>query len=276
VGLAITTHGGLAFGIALLAVVAGLAILGPILYTASATGLHLDQALAPPSLAHPMGTDELGRDIFARFDEGARISIAVGLVVVAVGAVIGGLLGLVSGALGGLLDAVAMRTMDAVLAFPPLILAMAITLALGAGLHTAAIGIIIPSIPWYARVVRSETLRVRALAFVEAVTALGASRRRVIFVHILPQVLPTLLVQAAAVLGYAILSLAALSFIGLGAQIPTPEWGAMITDGLQYALTGQWWVGVFPGLGLLALVTGGNLVADHLREVLDPRRVVRA
>jgi peptide/nickel transport system permease protein len=127
------------------------------------------------------------------------------------------------------------------------------------------------SVPFYARLLRSEALRVRTLPFVEAAAALGATRPRIIMRHIVPHLMSTLLIQAAAVFGYAILSLAALGFVGLGAQVPTPEWGTMITDGLQYTLTGQWWIGVFPGIGLLAAVTATSLIADRARDILDPR-----
>jgi len=155
--------------------------------------------------------------------------------------------------------------------FPPLVLAMAVTIGLGAGLHNAALGIMLTSLPYYARLLRSEVLRIRSLPFIEAAQALGARRGRVMARHIVPHVVSTLLIQAAAVFGYAILTLAALGFVGLGARVPTPEWGAMITDGLQYFLTGQWWIGVFPGLGVLLAVTAASVIADRARDILDPR-----
>jgi peptide/nickel transport system permease protein len=164
-----------------------------------------------------------------------------------------------------------MRIMDAILAFPPLILAMAVTVGLGAGLETAALGIMLTSLPYYARLLRSEVLRIRSLPFIEAAHALGARQTRIMARHIVPHVVSTLLIQAAAVFGYAILTLAALGFVGLGAQVPTPEWGTMITDGLQYFLTGQWWIGVFPGLGVLLAVTAASVIADRTRDILDPR-----
>jgi peptide/nickel transport system permease protein len=247
------------------------ALMGPVLRPLDPNQIDLLSGLQAPSAAHPMGTDEFGRDILARFMRGAQISLLVGTVVIVIGAICGGTIGILAGVFGGWRDGLLMRIMDSVLAFPPLILAMAVTVGLGTGIVTGAIGITIASIPWYARVVRSEVLRLRTLPFVEAAVALGARRRWVVFQHVVPAILPTLVVQAAAAFGYSILALAALGFVGLGAQIPTPEWGAMITDGLQYTLTGQWWIDVFPGLGLLLAATAANVIADGFRDMLDPR-----
>jgi peptide/nickel transport system permease protein len=218
-----------------------------------------------------MGTDGFGRDLLARFNKGAQISLAVATFVVFAGGTVGALLGLVSGAFGGIVDAVIMRVMDALLAFPSLILAMAVTVGLGVGLQTAALGISLTCVPLYARLLRSNVVRIRALPMVEAARVLGASPRRIMFRHILPQASSTLLVTSAAVFGHAILALAALGFVGLGAQIPTPEWGATITEGLQYSLTGEWWVAFFPGIGVLIATVGANLLADRLQAHLDPR-----
>jgi peptide/nickel transport system permease protein len=250
---------------------AALAVLGPLLWPEDPAAVDVARSLQPPSADHPMGTDGSGRDIFARFCAGAGLSLLVAPVVVVVGAVVGGLLGVVAGVAGGWSDAVVMRVMDAILAFPPLILAMAVTVGLGVGVTTAAVGIVITSIPWYARLLRSDALSIRGRPFIEAARALGADRRRIVRRHVIPHVVPTLLVQGASVFGYAILTLAALGFVGLGAQSPTSEWGAMITDGLQYAITGQWWIGVFPGLGVFLAVTAANILADRARDVLDPR-----
>jgi peptide/nickel transport system permease protein len=213
----------------------------------------------------------LGRDVFARFNEGARISLLTGLAAAGIGGLVGGAIGLLAGSLGGLLDATLMRCMDALVAFPPLVLAMAVTVGLGAGLTTAAIGIVLTSIPYYSRILRADVLRVRSLNYIEAAVALGASRRRLILRHIFPNVLSTMPVLVAANFGYAILTLAALGFVGLGAQPPTPEWGAMITEGQQYVLTGSWWVSVFPGIGVLIVVAATSLLADRVRDVFDPR-----
>lgn len=257
-------------GLALLLLIL-IALLGPVVWSVSPNRINLLAALQAPSAYHPMGTDEFGRDVFARFVRGAQISLTVGAIVIVIGAAWGGLVGLLAGVLGSWRDVLLMRTTDAILAFPPLILAMAVTVGLGTGIVTGALGITIASVPWYARVVRSEVVRVRNLPFVEAAVAAGASRQWILRRHILPAVLPTLVIQAAAAFGYSILALAALGFVGLGAQIPTPEWGAMITDGLQYTLTGQWWIDVFPGLGLLFAATAANVIADGFRDAFDPK-----
>jgi peptide/nickel transport system permease protein len=261
----------LAAAVGALALLVALALLGPVLWDQSALGINVGASLEAPSWAHPMGTDSIGRDVFARFCEGARISLSVGAIVVLVGAFFGGMIGIVAGASGGWVDTLIMRTMDAILAFPPLILAMAVTVGLGPSLDNAALGITLTSLPYYARLIRSEVLRIRSLPFIEAAYALGARRMRVMARHIVPHVFSTLLIQSAAVFGYAILTLAALGFVGLGARVPTPEWGAMITDGLQYFLTGQWWIGLFPGLGVLLAVTAASVIADRARDILDPR-----
>jgi peptide/nickel transport system permease protein len=248
-----------------------LAIFGRFIWTTDPLAISVGSSLEGPSRAHPMGTDGVGRDVFARFNDGAGISLTVGALVAIVGALFGGAIGIISGATGGRLDAVLMRSMDALLAFPPLVLAMAVTIGLGSGLHNAALGIMLTSLPYYARLLRSEVLRIRSLPFIEAARALGARRGRIMLRHIVPHVVSTLLIQAAAVFGYAVLTLAALGFVGLGARVPTPEWGAMITDGLQFFLTGQWWIGVFPGLGVLLAVTAASVIADRARDILDPR-----
>jgi peptide/nickel transport system permease protein len=252
-----------------------LATLGPLVWPDDPLAINVGNALQGPSWSHPMGTDSSGRDVFARFLAGARISLVAGVVVVAASALVGGTIGVVAGVAGSVVDNVAMRALDSVLAFPPLILAMAVTVGLGVGVRSAVIGITLTSVPYFARLLRTDILRIRTLPHVEAAVALGATRRRVVARHILPFASSSMLIQSAAVFGYAVLSLAALGFVGLGAQIPEPEWGSMITDGLQYALTGQWWVATFPGLGLLAAVIAANVLADRARDILDPRGVTR-
>jgi peptide/nickel transport system permease protein len=261
----------LLIGFSALGILLLLALFGPLLWPKDPLAIDVGASLQAPSWSHPMGTDSIGRDVFARFLEGARISLVVGGVVVLIGAILGGFAGILAGVSGGAIDTVLMRVMDAILAFPPLILAMAVAVGLGASLQSAVIGITLTTVPYYARLLRSEVLRIRALPFIEAAHALGAKRSRIIFRHVVPHVVSTLLIQGAAVFGYAILTLAALGFVGLGAQVPTPEWGTMITDGLQYFLTGQWWIGVFPGLGVLLAVTAASVIADRARDILDPR-----
>ena len=265
------THPDLTVALVIIVVLAILAGFGPLIWPYDPLAISLRETLQPPSFAHPMGTDHIGRDIFARFNTGALISLSVGVTVVVTGAVVGGVIGLVSGISGGLLDNALMRFMDAILAFPPLILAMAVTVGLGGGLETAALGIMLTSVPYYARLIRSDVIRIRRLPFIEAAETAGAGPTRIIFRHVVPHTVSTLLVQAAALFGYSVLALAALGFVGLGTQVPTPEWGVMITEGLQYALTGQWWIGVFPGLGLLAAVAATSILADKARDLLDPR-----
>jgi peptide/nickel transport system permease protein len=258
----------------LLAALVLLAIFGPLVFHQNSTAVNIGGSLSAPSWTHPMGTDEVGRDVFARFDFGARLSLLTALIVAVVGAVIGTVLGVLCAAIGGLLDSVSMRVMDAILAFPPLILAMTVTVSLGAGVTTAAIGILITSIPWYARLVRADALSISQRPFIEAARAIGCGRWWTIRRHVIPHVMSTVLVQAASVFGFTVLTLAALGFVGLGAQPPTAEWGAMITEGLQYAVSGQWWIGVFPGVGLLIAVCAANIIADRIRDALDPRSSV--
>ncbi len=261
----------LAFPSIVLVLLVLFAIFGPIVWNHSPDAQNLLSSLQSPSLSHPLGTDQLGRDVLARVADGARISLLVATLVTVAGAIVGGLIGLLAGTIGGASDGVVMRIMDAILAFPPLILAMAVTVGLGVGLDTAAIGVSLVSVPWYARLLRSEALRIRSLPFIEAAHAMGATRRRIIARHVVPHMLPVLFIQMAAAFGYAVLALAGLSFVGLGAQVPTPEWGAMITEGLSYSLTGQWWISICPGVALLITVTAASMLSDRMRDLMDPR-----
>lgn len=261
----------LMLGLLLLMALVLLAALGPLLWHLDPLQVSVLDALSPPSPQHPMGTDDVGRDVFARFIWGAQVSMSVALTVTLVGTLIGGLLGLLAGLVGGWADLVLSRIMDAILAFPPLILAMAVAIGLGAGMVSAMIGVVLAAIPWYFRLLRGEVMRLRGLMYVESARSLGASNLRLIAIHILPQTLSTILVQASSVFSFSIITMAALGFVGLGIQPPVPEWGTMITEGLAYALTGQWWLGVFPGLGIFALAVAGNVIADRLRDLYDPK-----
>ncbi|MCP4383996.1 MAG: ABC transporter permease [Hyphomicrobiales bacterium] len=256
--------------LAVLTVVVLAALFGPTVWPIGPQTMDFGATLQGPSLTHPMGTDANGRDILARFLSGARLSLTAGALVALAGFIIGGGLGLISAFLGGFVDAVLMRAMDSLAAFPPIILAITVTVGLGPGLTTGAIGVLLSTLPFFARLMRSDTLRIRSMPFIEATSALGARPTYTAIRHVLPHTASTMLVQSAAVFGFAIMTIAGLGFIGLGAQIPTPEWGAMITDGMQYALTGQWWITVFPGIGLLVCVVAANGLADGLRDRLAP------
>lgn len=261
----------MAFGVGIFVVLILIAVLGPVFWRVDPLKVSVLDSLMPPSVAHPMGTDDVGRDVLARFIWGAQVSIGVAAAVTVIGTLIGGLLGLLAGLVGGWVDQILSRIMDAILAFPPLILAMAVAIGLGTGMVSAMIGVILAAIPWYFRLLRGEVLRLRGLMYVESARALGASNMRLIRLHILPQTTSTILIQASSVFSFSVMTMAALGFVGLGIQPPVPEWGTMITEGLAYALTGQWWLGVFPGLGIFALAVAGNVVADRLRDLYDPK-----
>lgn len=245
------------------------ALMAPLIAPYSPTAQRVTNRLKPPNAQHVLGTDELGRDIFSRVLHGARVSLPVALAVVAMSGSVGVLLGAVAGDAGGLLDEIIMRVADAVLAFPSLILAIAITAALGPGLQNAALAIALVLWPEYARLIRSQVLALREMEFVSAATALGATRRRALFKHILPNALPIILVKASLDMGNAILLTASLSFVGLGAVPPTPEWGAMVAAGRHKFF--EWWLAAFPGLAIFSAVIGFNFLGDGLRDLLDPR-----
>ena len=224
---------------------------------------------SPPSRDHLFGTDELGRDVFSRVIYGARISLPLGLLLVALASTIGVVLGSLAGYFRGLTDGLVMRTADLVFAFPAIILAMVVTAALGRGLTNAVLALVIVSWPAYARVVRSLVLSVGDSEYVWASRLLGASSRRALVRDVLPNVLGPVLVLATLDVGVAILLLSGLSFLGLGAQPPTPEWGSMVATGTQYFQF--WWMGTFPGLAIFTAVLAFNFVGDSLRDVFDPR-----
>jgi peptide/nickel transport system permease protein len=257
-------------GLVLVAILAFTALFAPLLAPADPLKQTLSSRLKPPSMEHWMGTDQLGRDVLSRMIYGARISLLIGLVVVVLAASVGVLVGLVAGYAGGWLDEGLMRITDVFFAFPALILAMAISGALGPSLTNAMIAIAIVSWPVYARLVRGQVLTLRQLEYVDASRSLGASPGRIMWQHILPNSMSPLLVQASFDMGAAILAAAGLSFIGFGTQPPTPEWGIMVSDGRNYIATHSW-LSLYPGMAILLTVAAFNLIGDGLRDALDPR-----
>lgn len=233
-------------------------------------GKNLSERLLSPSAAHWFGTDDLGRDIYARVVYGARISLMVGLLSVGIALVIGSLIGVVAGYFGGNIGEVLMRVIDILLAFPSILLAILIVAILGPGLINAMVAIGIVNIPIYARLLRSTSLQIRNNEFIEAAHAMGASHTRIIFHHILPNCLSPLIVQATLGIGAAILETAGLSFLGLGAQPPTPEWGTMLAQGKDFIRTAPWTL-FFPGIAITMVVVAFNLMGDGLRDLIDPR-----
>jgi ABC-type dipeptide/oligopeptide/nickel transport system permease subunit len=236
----------------------------------------LAQSFTPsqsPTLHHPFGTDELGRDVLSRVIYGSRVSIPIALILVALAAMIGGLIGAVSGYFRGVTDGVLMRSADLVFAFPPIILAMVVAAVLGRGLQNAALAIVIVAWPSYARVVRGLVLSVGESEYVQSARLLGAPARVALFRDVLPNVAGSILVLMTLDLATAILLLSGLSFLGLGAQPPQAEWGSMVADGTQYFQ--WWWMGTFPGLAIFTVVLAFNFIGDSLRDIFDPRTAWR-
>ncbi|MBT9494112.1 MAG: ABC transporter permease [Paucibacter sp.] len=226
--------------------------------------------LLPPSAAHWLGTDDQGRDILSRILHGSRITLFVVTLVAILAAPLGLLVGTVAGYFGGVVDAALMRVTDIFLAFPRLILALAFVAALGPGIENAVLAIAITSWPPYARIARAETLTIRHADYIAAAQLLGASRWRIVWRHIMPLCLPSVIVRVTLDMAGIILTAAGLGFLGLGAQPPSPEWGAMIAAGRQYVLD-QWWVAAGPGLAIFIVSLGFNLLGDGLRDALDPK-----
>jgi peptide/nickel transport system permease protein len=247
-----------------------LAVAGPAIAPYSPIVPDYNNMLTGPSRAHLFGTDFIGDDIFSRVLSGARLSITTAVGILAIAVAIGLTLGAVAGMLGSWIDEAVMRLTDMFLAFPALILALAIASTLGPGLVSATIALSMAFWPWYARLLRGQVLSLKNLEYVEAARALGVSNLRLLWRHILRNALSPIIVEISLDMGYAVLTTASLSFIGLGAQPPSPEWGAMIVAGRDYMRT-AWWTTAFPGLILTLTVLGFNLVGDGLRDALDPR-----
>ena len=234
------------------------------------TTLDFTAQFAPPSLTHPFGTDEFGRDLLSRILHGARVSLQVAAIAVGISASVGVLLGLLAGFLGGWLDELIMRIMDILFAFPAVLLAITVMAILGRGVGNAMIAIAIVYIPIFARVTRGAVISVRGREYVTAARALGQNQTGIMLRHVFPNAMGPVIVQTSLSLAFAILAEAALSFFGLGTQPPAPSWGRMLAEGRAY-LGQAPWMGIFPGLAIMVSVLGFNLLGDGLRDLLDPR-----
>ena len=260
-------------GLVLVAAFLLLAAIGPwiVPYPEDARGaVHLDRKLLPPGPTHWFGTDEVGNDVYTRVVLGARVSLQIGLVITLVGIAIGVPLGVVAGYVGGAPGEAIMRVTDMFLSVPSLMLALAVVGALGPGILNAVLAISLVWWPGYVRLVQAKTLALTHEVYVEAARASGASRWRIVLVHLLPNTLSPIIVKASMDMGTAILTAASLGFIGLGARPPSPEWGAMISIGRNY-LPVWWWYSAFPGLFIYLTVLGWNLLGDGLRDLFDPK-----
>jgi peptide/nickel transport system permease protein len=259
----------------ILVLLVAVAVLAPLLAPQDPLQQDLYGRLQPPSRAHLMGTDDFGRDILSRIIYGSRISLRIGLVAITAALLLGTTLGLWAGYWGGAVDMIIMRFMDLLLAFPSILLAIAIVAVTGPGIDNTIMAVCVVLIPQFARLVRSSVLSVREMAYVEAARAIGAGQARILFVSVLPNCMAPIIVQTTLSLGTAILDAAGLSFLGLGAQPPTPEWGAMLAGGRELLLKAPW-VMTFPGLAIFTVVLALNLFGDGLRDALDPKTVREA
>jgi peptide/nickel transport system permease protein len=258
-----------AFGV--IAAVALAAVAAPVIMPYDPDAPDADHALEAPSRRHWLGTDLYGRDQLTRIVYAGRVDLLVALAATAIALSLGAVLGAVSGYRGGWLDQLLMRVIDTIQAFPSFILAMGIAAALGNSVTNIVIAIAITHVPIYGRLIRGEMLRIREMEYAEAARTVGNRQRRIIFHHLLPNCFPPVIVQATLAMGFAILTVAALSYIGLGIRPPTSEWGAMTAEGAGYIVSGEWWIFLFPGVAIMATVLSFNLVGDVLRDVLDPR-----
>lgn len=246
------------------------AIFAPVLAPYDPYQQNLRNRLAPPSKDHLLGTDQFGRDVLSRIIWGTRVELKIILLVTAISTTIGTIIGLISGYFGGVIDEILMRMTDMFLAFPSLVLAMAFAAALGPSLTNAIIAISVVTWTVYARLVRAETIKIKSMLYIEAIKSLGAGTFRILFLHILPMTISPILVQMTLRMGTIILTAAGLGFLGLGAQPPIPEWGAMVSDGRLYMMN-AWWISTFSGLAIAFVVLGFNLLGDGIRDILDPR-----
>jgi peptide/nickel transport system permease protein len=264
-------HRGGVIGAVLVLLFAAMALTADVIAPYDPLAQDLRARLKPPSAEHWLGTDDFGRDVLSRVLHGSRVSLRLGLVAVAVALLVGGMVGLLAGYYGGLFDLLGMRIMDLMLAFPSILLSIVVVAILGPSLTNAMIAVGIMAVPQYARIVRGSVLSVRGLEYVQASRALGAADPRILARAILPNVAGPIIVTASLGLATAILDAAGLSFLGLGAQPPTPEWGSMLSQGRELVLVAPW-VLTAPGVAVFLAVLGFNLVGDALRDLLDPRR----
>ena len=263
-------NGLVVFGAGIVVAMVLLAIFAGVVAPYDPTDMKVSDALKRPSLAHPFGTDRFGRDVLSRTIHGSRIALGVALSSIGLALVVGTILGLAGGYVGGATDLVIGRAMDVLFSFPTLILAIGIAAMLGPGLDNAALAIAVVYAPLFSRVVRGPVIAERAKEYTVAALGLGAGTFRVVLRHILPNVLAPLIVQTSVSLAYAILTEAALSYLGLGTQPPAPSWGTMLNEGRTYLETAPW-MSVFPGLAIMLAVLGFNLLGDGLRSALDPQ-----
>jgi peptide/nickel transport system permease protein len=271
-GRRLVRHSGARIGFALLGVLLFLAVVADALGMADPNTTFLSETLRPPLQGgHLMGTDDLGRDVFTRIMHGARTSLRVGAVAVGIAVALGSLIGFTAGFFGRWWDALAMRFMDVMLAFPTILLAIAIVALRGPGIFNTMLAVGIVAVPVYARITRASALALRGHDFVTAARSVGATELRVLWRHIVPNSLSPLIVQSTLGVASAILSAAALGFLGLGAQPPDVEWGAMLVDSVRYLFQGSWWALMFPGFAIMLTVIGFNLIGDGLRDALDVR-----
>ncbi len=257
-------------GLVIIVVLILSAVFAPLLAPYGYDDQDVNRAFLGPSLHHLFGTDNLGRDIFSRILYGGRISLTMGLISVSLSSVVGIFLGALAGYYGGKLDDFIMRVLDVLMAMPNILLAIAIAAALGPGLVNCMVAVGISTVPRFARVVRGPILSIRNQEYIEAATAVNASDRRIIFRHVLPNVLAPIIVQATLYIANAVMAASSLSFLGMGVQPPSPEWGAMLSAGRQY-IREYWHIVTFPGVAIMLTVFSLNVLGDGLRDALDPR-----
>jgi len=261
-----------AFAFALLLVIVAAALFGPYVVPHDPLASDTASALKPPSAAHWFGTDQLGRDIFSRVVVATRLDTFIAVASVVLVFLMGGLAGIAAGYFGGWTDRIVGRIADTIMAFPLFVLAMGIVAALGNTVQNIIIATAIVNFPLYARVARAEANVRRNAGFVQAARLSGNSEFRILLVHILPNIMPIMIVQMSLTMGYAILNAAGLSVIGLGVRPPTAEWGIMVAEGASFMVSGEWWIALFPGLALMVAVFCFNLLGDGLRDIVDPQR----